>query len=142
MLKIAFVPYYPDVHCHCPRSNGKPNSLNHARLVEGRFDVLLCTTIIESGVDIPNCNTLFVENAERFGLSDLYQLRGRVGRSSRKAFAYFMLTPGGDLIDAARDRMNAIQRYTGLGSGFRLAMRDLEMRGAGNLLCEPKWAYL
>ena len=109
------------------------SKIMHA-FVEGHFDVLLCTTIIESGVDIPNCNTLFVENAERFGLSDLYQLRGRVGRSSRKAFAYFMLTPGGDLIDAARDRMNAIQRYTGLGSGFRLAMRDLEMRGAGNLL--------
>ena len=102
--------------------------------VEGRFDVLLCTTIIESGVDIPNCNTLIVENAERFGLSDLYQLRGRVGRSNHKAFAYMMLTPGGDLIDAARDRMNAIKRYTGLGSGFRLALRDLELRGAGNML--------
>ncbi|OUX38945.1 MAG: transcription-repair coupling factor [Kiritimatiellaceae bacterium TMED266] len=109
------------------------SEIMHA-FVEGRFDLLLCTTIIESGVDIPNCNTLFVENAERFGLSDLYQLRGRVGRSHHKAFAYFMLTQGGDLIDAARDRMNAIQRYTGLGSGFRLAMRDLEMRGAGNLL--------
>lgn len=109
------------------------SEIMHA-FVHGRFDLLLCTTIIESGVDIPNCNTLFVENAERFGLSDLYQLRGRVGRSHHKAFAYFMLTQGGDLIDAARDRMNAIQRYTGLGSGFRLAMRDLEMRGAGNLL--------
>uniref|UniRef100_UPI00356A652D TRCF domain-containing protein n=1 Tax=Pontiella sp. TaxID=2837462 RepID=UPI00356A652D len=81
-----------------------------------------------------NCNTLLVENAERFGLSDLYQLRGRVGRSNHKAFAFFMLSPGGDLIDAARDRMNAIQRYTGLGSGFRLALRDLELRGAGNML--------
>jgi transcription-repair coupling factor (superfamily II helicase) len=102
--------------------------------VQGRFDVLLCTTIIESGVDIPNCNTLIVENAERFGLSDLYQLRGRVGRSNHKAFAYLMLSRGGEIIDAARDRMNAIKRYTGLGSGFRLALRDLELRGAGNLL--------
>ncbi len=109
------------------------SEIMHA-FVQGRFDVLLCTTIIESGVDIPNCNTLIVENAERFGLSDLYQLRGRVGRSNHKAFAYFMLSPGGDMIDAARDRMNAIQRYTGLGSGFRLALRDLELRGAGNLL--------
>lgn len=102
--------------------------------VARKYDILICTTIIESGVDIPNCNTLLVENAERFGLSDLYQLRGRVGRSSRKSFAYFMLTEGSTIIDAARDRLNAIQRYTGLGSGFRLAMRDLEMRGAGNLL--------
>ena len=109
------------------------SEIMHA-FVEGRFDVLLCTTIIESGVDIPNCNTLIVENAERFGLSDLYQLRGRVGRSNHKAFAFMMLSPGGDMIDAARDRMNAIKRYTGLGSGFRLALRDLELRGAGNML--------
>jgi len=109
------------------------SEIMHA-FVQGRFDVLLCTTIIESGVDIPNCNTMIVENAERFGLSDLYQLRGRVGRSNHKAFAYLMLSPGGEMIDAARDRMNAIQRYTGLGSGFRLALRDLELRGAGNLL--------
>jgi transcription-repair coupling factor (superfamily II helicase) len=102
--------------------------------VEGRIDVLLCTTIIENGVDIPNCNTLIVENAERFGLSDLYQLRGRVGRSNHKAFAYFMLSAGGELIDAARDRMNAIKRYTGFGAGFRIALRDLELRGAGSLL--------
>ena len=109
------------------------SEIMHA-FVQGRFDVLLCTTIIESGVDIPNCNTMLIENAERFGLSDLYQLRGRVGRSNHKAFAYLMLSPGGEMIDAARDRMNAIQRYTGLGSGFRLALRDLELRGAGNLL--------
>jgi transcription-repair coupling factor (superfamily II helicase) len=109
------------------------SEIMHA-FVQGRYDVLLCTTIIESGVDIPNCNTMLIENAERFGLSDLYQLRGRVGRSNHKAFAYLMLSPGGEMIDAARDRMNAIQRYTGLGSGFRLALRDLELRGAGNLL--------
>jgi transcription-repair coupling factor (superfamily II helicase) len=109
------------------------SGIMHA-FVQGRFDVLLCTTIIESGVDIPNCNTMIIENAERFGLSDLYQLRGRVGRSNHKAFAYLMLSAGGDMIDAARDRMTAIKRYTGLGSGFRLALRDLELRGAGNML--------
>jgi transcription-repair coupling factor (superfamily II helicase) len=109
------------------------SEIMHA-FVQGRFDLLLCTTIIESGVDIPNCNTLIIENAERFGLSELYQLRGRVGRSNHKAFAYMMLSPGGNLISTAQDRMNAIKRYTGLGSGFRLALRDLELRGAGNLL--------
>jgi transcription-repair coupling factor (superfamily II helicase) len=118
---------------HGQMAENELSEIMHA-FVQGRFDVLLCTTIIESGVDIPNCNTLLVENAERFGLSDLYQLRGRVGRSNHKAFAFLMLTPGGEMIDAARDRMNAIKRYTGLGSGFRLALRDLELRGAGNLL--------
>ena len=110
-------------------------NLSHVmrRFIAGDYDLLLCTTIIESGVDIPNCNTLFVEQADKFGLSDLYQLRGRVGRSHHKAFAYFMLQQG-EVIDRARERMHAIERYSGLGSGFRLAMRDLEMRGAGNLL--------
>jgi len=102
--------------------------------VEGRIDVLLCTTIIENGVDIPNCNTIIIENAERFGLSELYQLRGRVGRSNQKAFAYLMISAGGETLYAVRDRMAAIKRYSGLGSGFRLALRDLELRGAGNLL--------
>ncbi|NLX26624.1 MAG: transcription-repair coupling factor [Lentisphaerae bacterium] len=129
----ALVPEARIAVAHGQMGEKELSEIMHA-FVQGRFDVLLCTTIIESGVDIPNCNTLFVENAERFGLSDLYQLRGRVGRSNHKAFAYFMLSPGGDIIDAARDRMNAIQRYTGIGSGFRLAMRDLELRGAGNLL--------
>ncbi len=129
----ALVPEARIAVAHGQMGERELSEIMHA-FVEGRFDVLLCTTIIESGVDIPNCNTLFVENAERFGLSDLYQLRGRVGRSNHKAFAYLMLSPGGDMIDAARDRMNAIQRYTGLGSGFRLALRDLELRGAGNLL--------
>jgi len=129
----ALVPEARIAVAHGQMNEKELSEIMHA-FVEGRFDVLLCTTIIESGVDIPNCNTLLVENAERFGLSDLYQLRGRVGRSNHKAFAYLMLSPGGDMIDAARDRMNAIKRYTGLGSGFRLALRDLELRGAGNLL--------
>ncbi|WP_168432929.1 transcription-repair coupling factor [Pontiella sulfatireligans] len=130
---MALVPEARIAVAHGQMGETELSQIMHA-FVEGRFDVLLCTTIIESGVDIPNCNTLLVENAERFGLSDLYQLRGRVGRSSHKAFAYMMLSPGGDIIDAARDRMNAIKRYTGLGSGFRLALRDLELRGAGNML--------
>ncbi|HEY5621922.1 MAG TPA: transcription-repair coupling factor, partial [Pontiella sp.] len=129
----ALVPEARVAVAHGQMGEKELSGIMHA-FVEGRFDVLLCTTIIESGVDIPNCNTLIVENAERFGLSDLYQLRGRVGRSNHKAFAYLMLTPGGELIDAARDRMNAIRRYSGLGSGFRLALRDLELRGAGHLL--------
>ncbi|MDH3982426.1 MAG: helicase-related protein, partial [Kiritimatiellaceae bacterium] len=130
---MALIPEARIAVAHGQMNEKELSEIMHA-FVEGRFDVLLCTTIIESGVDIPNCNTMIVENAERFGLSDLYQLRGRVGRSNHKAFVFMMLTPGGDLIDAARDRMNAIKRYTGLGSGFRLALRDLELRGAGNML--------
>jgi transcription-repair coupling factor (superfamily II helicase) len=129
----ALVPEARIAVAHGQMGEKELSEIMHA-FVEGRFDVLLCTTIIESGVDIPNCNTMIIENAERFGLSDLYQLRGRVGRSNHKAFAYMMLTPGGEMVDAARDRMNAIKRYTGLGSGFRLAIRDLELRGAGNML--------
>lgn len=102
--------------------------------VRGDYDILLCTTIIESGVDIPNVNTIFVERADRFGLSDLYQLRGRVGRYKHKAYAYLLLPKHGRLFSAARDRVQAIRKYSGLGSGFKLALRDLEIRGAGNIL--------
>jgi transcription-repair coupling factor (superfamily II helicase) len=102
--------------------------------VRGHYDVLLCTTIIESGVDIPNVNTIFIERADRFGLSDLYQLRGRVGRYKHKAYAYLLLPRHGQLFSAARDRVRAIRKYSGLGSGFKLALRDLEIRGAGNIL--------
>ena len=102
--------------------------------VEGKADVLVATTIIESGVDIPNANTIIIDRADRFGLADLYQLRGRVGRGGGQAFAYLLLprdfVEGGD----ARKRVNAIKQYTGLGSGFKIALRDLEIRGAGNLL--------
>ena len=104
------------------------------RFVRGEFDVLLCTTIIESGLDIPNVNTILIERSDRFGLAELYQLRGRVGRYKRKAYAYFLLPRHGRLIDDARKRLGAIRRYSALGAGFRLAMRDLEIRGAGNLL--------
>ncbi|MGJ8724246.1 MAG: transcription-repair coupling factor [Roseibacillus sp.] len=104
------------------------------KFVEGEADILLATTIIESGIDIPNANTILIDRADRFGLADLYQLRGRVGRSDRQAYAFLFLprdaVTGGD----SRKRLNAIRQYTALGSGFRIAMRDLEIRGAGSLL--------
>ncbi len=100
----------------------------------GKLDLLLCTTIIESGVDIPNVNTIIIDRADRFGMADLYQLRGRVGRSPRKAYAYLLLPVHGHLLDTPRQRLHAIMEHADLGAGFRLAMRDLEIRGAGNLL--------
>ena len=105
-----------------------------AAFVDGRADVLLATSIIENGLDIPNANTLIVNRAERFGLAQLYQLRGRVGRSDRLAFAYFLVPPEASLSEEARARLSAIQEFAELGSGFRIAARDLEIRGAGNLL--------
>jgi transcription-repair coupling factor (superfamily II helicase) len=102
--------------------------------LEGNTDVLVCTTIIESGLDIPNANTIIIERADRFGLSELYQLRGRVGRWHRQAYAYMFLPKDQILTGNARKRISAIRRYSELGSGFRLALRDLEIRGAGNLL--------
>jgi transcription-repair coupling factor (superfamily II helicase) len=105
-----------------------------AKFLEGESDVLVCTTIIESGVDIPNVNTIIIDRADRFGLAELYQLRGRVGRWKRQAFAYLLLPPGGALTSDARQRISAIRRYTHLGAGFKLALRDLEIRGAGNLI--------
>jgi len=102
--------------------------------LDGKIDVLVCTTIIESGLDIPNANTIIIERADRFGLSDLYQLRGRVGRWHRQAYAYLFLPRDSILTGNARKRIAAIRRYTELGSGFRLALRDLEIRGAGNIL--------
>ena len=104
------------------------------RFVRGDFDVLLCTTIIESGVDIPNVNTILIDRADRFGMSELYQLRGRVGRSKNQAYAYLLLPRHGQLFNTARRRISAIKRHTSLGAGFKLALRDLEIRGAGNVL--------
>ncbi|MDD2762423.1 MAG: transcription-repair coupling factor [Opitutaceae bacterium] len=102
--------------------------------VAGRHQVLVCTTIIESGLDIPNCNTILIEGADRFGLSQLYQLRGRVGRFKHQAYAYLLLRRHARLMDVARQRLNALRQHNQLGAGFRIAMRDLELRGAGNLL--------
>ncbi|MGN1169159.1 MAG: transcription-repair coupling factor, partial [Acutalibacteraceae bacterium] len=103
-------------------------------LIEGETDILVCTTIIETGVDVPNVNTLIVENADKMGLSQLHQLRGRVGRSSRRASAFFTFTRGKELSEIASKRLTAIREYTEFGSGFKIAMRDLEIRGAGNIL--------
>jgi len=104
------------------------------RFVGGKIDVLVSTTIIESGLDIPNANTIIIDRADRFGLADLYQLRGRVGRAQHKAYAYLLLPRELMTVGAARRRINAIKQYSGLGAGFKIAMRDLEIRGAGNLL--------
>ena len=103
-------------------------------LLDHETDILVCTTIIETGVDVPSCNTLIIENADHLGLSQLYQLRGRVGRSSRHAFAYFTFTRGKSISDVAQKRLSAIRDFTQFGSGFKIAMRDLEIRGAGNIL--------
>jgi transcription-repair coupling factor (superfamily II helicase) len=104
------------------------------KFVNGEADVLLSTTIIESGLDIPNANTIIIDRADRFGLSDLYQLRGRVGRYKHQAYAYLLLPRHASLLTDVRKRISAIKQYSTLGSGFKIAMRDLEIRGAGNLL--------
>ena len=110
--------------------------------IDGEYDVLVTTTIIETGVDIPNVNTLFVDNADRMGLSQLYQLRGRVGRSNRIAYAYFMYQPNKVLTEVAEKRLEAIKDFTELGSGFKIAMRDLSIRGAGNLLGKQQHGFI
>ena len=109
---------------------------------DGKFDVLLCTTIIEAGLDVPRANTLIVCDADRFGLSQLYQIRGRVGRSNRLAYAYFTVNPAKVLTENADKRLAAIREFTEFGSGFRVAMRDLEIRGAGNLLGSEQSGFM
>jgi transcription-repair coupling factor (superfamily II helicase) len=112
----------------------KELELHMTEFVAGTYDVLVCTTIIESGLDIPNCNTIIIEGADRFGLSQLYQLRGRVGRFKHQAYAYLLLHRHTRMLEIARQRLNALRTHNQLGAGFRIAMRDLELRGAGNLL--------
>jgi transcription-repair coupling factor (superfamily II helicase) len=102
--------------------------------MDKKYDVLVCTNIVESGVDIPNVNTIIVNNAHQFGLSDLHQLRGRVGRSNKKAFCYLLAPPMSSLPADSRKRLNTLEQYSDLGSGFQIAMRDLDIRGAGNML--------
>jgi transcription-repair coupling factor (superfamily II helicase) len=104
------------------------------RFSKGETNVLLCTTIVESGLDIPRANTIIVDRADRFGMAELYQLRGRVGRSSRQGYALFLLPPEGSIDSEARERLDALKKHSGLGAGFNLSLRDLELRGAGNLL--------
>ncbi len=112
------------------------------RLLEGEIDVLVCTTIIETGVDVPNANTLIIEDADKMGLAQLHQIRGRVGRSARRAFAYLTFRPNKELSEEAQRRLNAIREYTQFGSGFQIAMRDLEIRGAGNVLGAEQHGHL
>ena len=95
--------------------------------MEGHFDVLVATTIIESGLDVPNANTIFINNANNFGLSDLHQMRGRVGRSNKKAFCYFITPPYSAMTDDARKRIQALEQFSDLGSGFNIAMKRLEI---------------
>ncbi len=128
--------YLPDarvVTAHGQMDGGKLEEIMLG-FIEGEFDVLVATTIVESGLDIPNVNTIFINEAHHYGLSDLHQLRGRVGRSNKKAFCYLLAPPMTVLTEEARKRLRAIEEFSELGSGFNIAMRDLDIRGAGNIL--------
>lgn len=114
--------------------DGKQLERNVLDFMEGKYDVLVSTTIVESGVDVPNANTMFINDAQRFGMADLHQMRGRVGRSNRKAFCYLITPPFDMMTSDARKRLEAIEQFSDLGSGFQIAMKDLEIRGAGDLL--------
>ena len=111
-------------------------------LVRGEIDILVCTTIVETGVDLPNANTLIIENADHFGLSQLHQIRGRVGRSERQAYAYFTYRPGRVISEEAEKRLDAVREFAEFGAGFKIAMRDLEIRGAGNILGAEQHGYI
>ncbi len=126
----------PDVDITIAHGQLDPKTLETTLLefIDGRFDVLVCTNIIETGLDIPNVNTIMINDAHHFGLSDLHQLRGRVGRSNKKAFCYLFSPPLSTITSDARKRLRTIEEYSDLGSGFNIAMRDMDIRGAGNLL--------
>jgi Transcription-repair coupling factor (superfamily II helicase) len=128
--------YVPGVRIGVAHGQMEGSKLEKVMLgfIEGEYDVLLCTTIVESGLDIPNANTIIINDAHRYGLSDLHQLRGRVGRSNKKAFCYLLTPPLGSLTQEAQKRLRALEEFSDLGSGFNIAMRDLDIRGAGNLL--------
>ncbi|MBN37414.1 MAG: transcription-repair coupling factor [Opitutae bacterium] len=128
--------HFPEIRIAVGHGQMEENELEKVmtEFVAGDHDLLVCTTIIESGLDIPNCNTIIIEGADKFGLSQLYQLRGRVGRFNRQAYAYLLLNMGMPVSDLARKRLSAIRQTNNFGAGFRIALRDLELRGAGNLL--------
>ncbi len=135
----------------CPNANiavahGKMDEVSLSRvwqqLINGEIDILVCTTIIETGIDVPNCNTLIIEDSDRMGLSQLYQIRGRVGRSTRKAYAYFTFRRNKVLNEIAVKRLNAIREFTNFGSGFKIAMRDLQIRGAGSILGKTQSGFM
>lgn len=126
----------PDVDIGTAHGQMDPKQLERTLLdfIDGKFDVLVCTNIIETGLDIPNANTMLINNSNQFGMSDLHQLRGRVGRSNKKAFCYLFSPPMSTLTSDARKRLRTLEEFSDLGSGFNIAMRDLDIRGAGNLL--------
>jgi len=126
----------PDVSIAVAHGKMEGHQLEQVMLdfMNRKYDVLVCTNIVESGLDMPNVNTIIIHNAHQFGLSDLHQLRGRVGRSNKKAFCYLIAPPLSTLPGDSRKRLQAIEQFTDLGSGFQIAMRDLDIRGAGNLL--------
>jgi len=134
----------PDIRIGVAHGQMNERALEKVMLsfLAGEYDLLLATSIIESGLDIPNVNTLIINRADRFGLADLYQLRGRVGRSNQKAYAYLFVPPLRLLTPDAKKRLKAIQQFTELGSGFYLALRDLEIRGAGNLLGSQQHGFI
>ena len=134
----------PEARIGVAHGQMRENSLEDVMMdfYAGSYDILLCTTIIESGLDVPTANTLIVFDADRFGLSQLYQLRGRVGRSSRQAYAYFTYREDKVLSETAQQRLSAIREFTEFGAGFRIALRDLEIRGAGNLLGPQQHGHL
>ncbi|MBR3596893.1 MAG: transcription-repair coupling factor [Clostridia bacterium] len=136
--------FFPDAEIATAHGRMNEEELSDVwkRLTEGEIDILVCTTIIETGVDVPNVNTLIIENADRMGLSQLHQLRGRVGRSTRRASAYCTFTRDKQLSEIADKRLSAIREFTQFGAGFKIAMRDLEIRGAGNLLGAKQHGHL
>ena len=135
-LKDYLEKLVPDINIRIGHGQMKGEELekNLIDFIDGKFDVLIATTIIENGLDVPNANTIFINNSQNFGLSDLHQMRGRVGRSNKKAFCYFIIPGINSISKDAEKRINAIEQYSGLGSGIQIAMKDLEIRGAGNLL--------
>ena len=136
--------FIPDANIAVAHGKMNENELSEVwrQLVDGEIQILVCTTIIETGVDVPNANTLIIENADWLGLAQLHQIRGRVGRSARRGFAYFTFRRGKELSEIAQRRLSAIREYTEFGSGFKIAMKDLEIRGAGNILGAKQHGHL
>ncbi len=136
--------HIPDIKIGIAHGQMRPKQLEDVihGFLNRKYDVLLSTKIIESGIDIPNVNTIIVNRADRFGLAELHQLRGRVGRSTRQAFAYFIVPSLSGITKKALRRLQAIEEFTEIGSGFNLSMRDLEIRGAGNLLGKEQTGFI
>ena len=142
--KVQIESLVPEARIICGHGKMEKNQLEDVmyKFMNKEYDVLLCTTIIETGIDIPNVNTLIIIDADRYGLSQLYQIRGRVGRSNKIAYAYLMYNKGKILSDVAKKRLSVIKEFTELGSGFSIAMRDLSIRGAGDILGEEQSGFI